>query len=71
MTIRRRIEKLEAQRGGGDEVYLVRWDDGQEIAVLDLRGTGVTWPRLFASIASEGRTINERSRSWAQISRAR
>lgn len=59
MTIKRRIAKLEAQRGGDDEVYLVRWEDGQEIAVLDLRGTGVTWPRLLESIASEGRTIND------------
>lgn len=59
MTIKRRIEKLEAQRGGDDEVYLVRWEDGQEIAVLDLRGTGVTWPRMFESITSEGRTIND------------
>jgi len=58
-ALARRLAKLEAQRGSDDEVYLVRWEDGQEIAVLDLRGTGVTWPRLLESIASEGRTIND------------
>ena len=56
-ALARRLAKLEAQRGGDDEVYLVRWEDGQEIAVLDLRGTGVTWPTVLNSIACEGRSI--------------
>jgi hypothetical protein len=59
MNLRKRLDRLEAQRGGDDEVYLVRWEDGQEIAVLDLRGTGVTWPRMFESITSDGPTIND------------
>lgn len=58
-ALARRLTKLEAKRGGDDEVYLVRWKDGQEITVLDLRGTGVTWPRLLGNIAAEGRTISD------------
>ena len=51
-ALARRLAKLEAQRGGDDEVYLVRWEDGPEIAVLDLRGTEAKWSSLSESVVS-------------------
>lgn len=57
-ALTKRLTKLEAQRGGDDEVFLVRWEDGREIAVLDLRGTGITWLKLLKSVAAKQKTVN-------------
>jgi hypothetical protein len=56
-ALAKRLAKLEAQSGSDDEVYLVRWEDGREVAVLDLRGTGVTCRDLLESITKKGKTI--------------
>jgi hypothetical protein len=36
--------------------------DGREITVLDLTGTGITWSQLFESIARRGTTVTDAAR---------
>jgi hypothetical protein len=36
--------------------------DGREVTVLDLSGTGITWSQLFESIARRGTTVTDAAR---------
>ena len=64
MTIKRRLDRLIAKRGGQckNEPRITLMQDGQEVTVLDLSGTGITWSQLFESIARRGTTVTDAAR---------
>lgn len=43
-------------------VRLTLMQDGREVTVLDLSGTGITWSQLFESIARRGTTVTDAAR---------
>lgn len=61
MTIKRRLDRLIAKRGDqcANEPRITLMQDGREITVLDLSGTGITWTQLFDSIARRGTTVTD------------
>jgi len=64
MTIKRRLDRLIAKRSGQCETEprITMMQDGWEVTVLDLSGTGITWSQLFESIARRGTTITDAAR---------
>ncbi len=64
MTIKRRLDRLIAKRGGQhvDEPRITLMQDGVEITLLDLSGTRITWSQLFESIARRGTTVTDAAR---------
>ena len=64
MTIKRRLDRLIAKRGGQceNEPRITLMQDGREVTVLDMSGTGITWSQLFESIARRGTTVTDAAR---------
>jgi hypothetical protein len=64
MSVKRRVNRLLAKRGGQckNEPRITLMQDGREVTVLDLSGTGITWSQLFESIARRGTIITDAAR---------